>query len=193
MYKEILKYWFGELNENGMPKEQKYDLWFGKSEETDKYLTDEYKDLLESAKRGELDDWKNEPDSLVALIVLLDQFSRNIYRDTSGMFAADSQALELAKLSLDFEIPTIYKVFTYMPFMHSEDLEEQNRCVELFEDLVDKTDGEAKESVKNNLDYAIQHRDIVEKYGRFPHRNEILGRESTSEELEYLAKPGAGF
>lgn len=193
MYKEILNYWFGELNEHGMPKDAKYDLWFGKSEETDKYLTEEYKDLLESAKRCELDDWKNEPDSLVALIVLLDQFSRNIYRDTPGMFAADCQALELAKLSLGFELPTIYKVFTYMPFMHSEDLEEQNKCVELFEDLVDKTDGEAKESVKNNLDYAIQHRDIVEKYGRFPHRNEILGRESTEDEMEYLAKPGAGF
>ena len=194
MYKQILDYWFGDLDPvTGKTTTDKFGIWFGKSEETDQYLTDNYKELLESAKRGELSDWQNDSDSMIALIILLDQFSRNIYRDTPEMYSADDLAVELARKSLEFDLPTAYRVFSYMPFMHSEDLDDQNLCVDLFTQLVESVHEQAKESVQGNLKYAIEHRDIVEKYGRFPHRNKILGRQSTPEELEYLAQPGAGF
>lgn len=185
----ILDYWFGELDPNtGMPKEDKYPLWFGKSEQTDQYLTENYQELLEQAKRGELDNWLTNKDSTMALIILLDQFSRNIYRDTPKMYQADEKAIQIAKNNLDANPPAIYRVFTYMPLMHSEELADQELCVQMFQKMLDE--GHA---VKSNLEYAIKHRDIVARFGRFPHRNQILNRESTSEEIEFLKQPGSSF
>lgn len=184
----ILDYWFGELDSNGMPKNDKSDLWFGKSEQTDQYLTENYQALLEQAKLGQLDNWLSSNDSTMALILLLDQFSRNIYRDTPKMYEADEKALIIAKNFIPSAMPTIYRVFTYMPLMHSENLADQNLCVQLFQNMVDEG-----HPMQNNLDYAIKHRDIIAKFGRFPHRNQILGRESTSEEIEFLKQPGSSF
>lgn len=196
-YKDILEYWFGELDEYGRTDESRFKLWFGKSEETDQYLTENYKDLLESAKRGELDSWKESAEGLVAFIVLLDQFSRNIYRDTAEMYAADEQVLSVAKRAVetgvDKEMPISHRVFTYLPFMHSENLEDQEQCIELFKGLQNEVPEEVKKSIQGNIDYAIKHRDVVKGYGRFPHRNEILGRESIEEEKVYLSNPDAGF
>lgn len=196
-YQKILEYWFGELDEHGRADESRFKLWFGKSEETDQYLTENYTELLESAKRGELDAWKENAEGLVAFIVLLDQFSRNIYRDTAEMYAADEQVLNAAKhgveTGMDKEMPISHKVVTYMPFMHSENLEDQEQCIELFKNLQNEVPEAVKESVQGNIDYAIKHRDVVKEYGRFPHRNQILGRESTDKEKEYLSNPDAGF
>lgn len=185
----ILDYWFGEIDPNtGMPKTDKSSLWFGKSQETDQYLTANYQDLLEQAKQGQLDHWLSQTDSTMALIILLDQFSRNIYRDTPKMYEADDKAIQIAKNSLNKDLPAIYQVFTYMPLMHSEELADQELCVAMFQKMVNEG-----HSVQNNLDYAIKHRDIVAKFGRFPHRNEILKRESTPEEIKFLKQPGSSF
>lgn len=191
---DILDYWFGAIDpKTGMPTKPKYDLWFGKSKKTDDFLRKNYTKLLEEAKNNELDHWTQQTNSYIVLIVLLDQFSRNIYRDDPRMFEADPKALQLTKNKLNIKLPTIQKVFQYMPFMHSENLTDQEKCVQLFKELHQKAHPEVKESIANNLDYAIAHRDIIKKYGRFPHRNKILNRESTPEEKEYLSQPGAGF
>jgi uncharacterized protein (DUF924 family) len=180
-----------------MIAESKMDLWFGKSEETDRYVTEQYKELLEKAKRGELDDWAEDHEGLVALVVLLDQFSRNIYRGSAEMYAADEKVLAISKdtveRGVDVNMPAAHRIAVYMPFMHSEKFADQEKCVELFEKLHDEIEGEAKKMVSENIKWAIKHREVIKKYGRFPHRNEILGRDSTEAEKDYLAQPDAGF
>ncbi len=195
---EILTYWFGQLNsETGLATPEKSKIWFGKSVETDRFLTNKYKDLLEEAKLDKLNSWTESPDSTVALIILLDQFSRNIYRDTAEMYAADTQAIQIAKELItaqkDKNLPTAYRIFTYMPFMHSEKLEDQKQCIELFEKLHQSANPKAKEPIANNLKYAIAHHDIIAEYDRFPHRNKILGRTSTAAEIKFLTQPGSSF
>jgi uncharacterized protein (DUF924 family) len=195
---DILSYWLGQLNpETGQSTENKFPLWFGKSQETDDHLRETYGSLLEKAKAGELKDWEESPESLVALVILMDQFSRNIFRGTSGMYAADEKALSLSKQVVesgqDEQLPTAMRVFLYMPFMHSEELEDQEKCIEIFKKLKEQVPESIKDSIENNVIYAIKHRDIVKEYGRFPHRNEILSRANTPEEEVYLAQPGAGF
>lgn len=129
-----------------------------------------------------MDRWQEHPQSALALVIVLDQFSRNMFRDSPAMYETDKKALSVAKSAVergfDTELPAFQRWFLYMPFMHSEDPEDQRRSVELFQ----KLGGE----VETNLKYAIGHRDTVERFGRFPHRNEILGRKSTSEEKEFL-------
>ena len=174
----VLDFWFSELT----PED-----WFRKSDETDRTITDRFKDLHLALSREIPGEWRASPDARLALIIVLDQLPRNIYRGSPLAFATDGLALKEAKAALavgaDKAVAEDRRFFFYMPLEHAEDIDEQERCVTLFEAL-----GNA-----NYLDYAIQHRDLIERYGRFPHRNPILGRVSTPEEREYLAQPGAGF
>lgn len=182
-YVKVLDFWFEELTP---------EQWFKKDPNLDNLIRDKFEDLYSSITCGGYLQWRNNPFSLLAKIIVLDQFSRNMFRDTQKMFTFDMLALNLAKLGIDRgfdkELSFEERAFMYMPFMHSEDIEDQNKCVELFKEL-------AKEDSKyeNNLNFAIRHKEIIEQFNRFPHRNEILERPSTSQEIEFLKKPNSSF
>ncbi len=190
---DIHQFWFGELDEQGFCAPSFHSLWFKKSDATDRHCREQFGPWVERAIDGELAHWKADSRSLIALILLLDQFTRNIYRDSAEAFAGDAQALAAATACVDsgrhLQLPPIHRVFLYMPLEHSEDLETQQRCVALFEALATET-GDA--DIAGFGRYAVAHRDVIAQFGRFPHRNAVLGRESTAAEIEYLNNHG-GF
>ena len=183
---EVLEFWFGREGEPGHGEFR--EAWFRKDPEFDRQVRDRFEDLHEAAAAGELDDWKEEARSCLALVILLDQFPRNMFRGDPRSYATDRKAQETAEYAvdraLDRELPAFQRMFLYMPFMHSEDLEHQRRSVELFRALGGKDDATG---------YAVRYMEIVERFGRFPHRNEILGRQTTPEEAEFLTQPGSSF
>lgn len=195
----ILDFWFGEMKEGEPPSSEKQKMWWAKDDSIDKYIEDNFGVCVEKASEGNLDSWLETPRGNLALIILLDQFSRNIYRDTPGAFENDSQALKVADsgitVGMDKELHPVMRIFFYIPFMHSEDLEMQKRSVELYSLLEEecRNNESVRKVVSNSLDFAHRHKEIIERFGRFPHRNDILGRESTPEEIEFLKKPGSSF
>jgi uncharacterized protein (DUF924 family) len=196
---DVLLFWFGPVGRDGRVAPEVVASWFTADESFDEQIRDHFDDTLEQAARGELDGWKATPRGRLALVILFDQFSRNMYRGTPRAFAYDAQALALATEGIaagaDAELRPIERVFMYLPFEHAEDLAAQDRAVALCEALqatVPSGDPDAK-LFAGYLDYARRHRDVIAKYGRFPHRNAILGRASTPDEQTYLAQPGAGF
>ncbi len=185
----ILDFWFGRENEPGYGEFR--NVWFQKDEDFDREVQTRFHEDYERAANGELDGWRDEARSALALVILLDQFPRNMFRGDGRTHATDAKALETAEYAidraLDRELPAFQRMFLYMPFMHSEDVETQRRSVELFERLA------AEDGAPDLTSYAVGHRDIVERFGRFPHRNAILGRETTPEEAEFLTQPGSSF
>jgi uncharacterized protein (DUF924 family) len=164
------------------------EAWFTKDPEFDQRVRDRFEALHQAAAAGELDDWKEEARSCLALVILLDQLPRNMYRGDPRSYATDYKAQETAEHAVDRafdrELPAFQRMFLYMPFMHSEDLAHQRRSVELFRALGGENDATG---------YAVRHMEIVERFGRFPHRNEVLGRQTTPEEAEFLTQPGSSF
>jgi len=194
---EIIEFWFP-------PEQARADaLWWGKDPALDAEIERRFGPTLARASQGELDDWAASARGRLALVVVLDQFSRNIYRGDAKTYAQDARARALAHEGLsrghDRELTPHQRLFLYMPLEHSEALDDQQRCVELVEALAADVAAEPgvsedrRKRFANYIDYAIAHRDIVARFGRFPHRNEILGRESTAEEREFLTKPGSSF
>jgi uncharacterized protein (DUF924 family) len=173
---EVLEFWFGSEDdpEYGRFREE----WFRKDPDFDARITARFADLYEEAASGELDGWREAAESCLALVIVLDQFPRNMFRGDA------KYAVEHA---LDRELPAFQRMFLYMPFMHSESVEDQRLSVELFERLA------GEEGAPDVVSYAVGHRDIVERFGRFPHRNEILGRETTPEEAVFLTTEGSSF
>jgi uncharacterized protein (DUF924 family) len=186
---DVLDFWFGREGEEGYEEFQ--EAWFTKDPEFDREIRDRFEPVYEEAADGRLDHWKSEARSCLALIVVLDQFPRNMYRGDSRMYAADALAREAARHAVehayDRELSPYGRMFLYLPFEHSEDLEDQRFSVELFRGLA------AKMGSEDLLGYAVRHLEIVEQFGRFPHRNEILGRRTTPEEAEFLRGPGSSF
>jgi uncharacterized protein (DUF924 family) len=188
-FREVLDFWFGPAGspEYGRPRE----AWFKKSEAFDEAIRARFLDLHAQAADGQLHAWQAAPDSLLALIVVLDQFPRNLFRGTSRAFATDAQALAAAQLAvdrgLDRLLSPVQRWFVYLPFEHAEDLALQRRCLELFEGLRGGADS------ADTIDYARRHYEIITRFGRFPHRNAVLGRVSTPEEIEFLKQPGSRF
>ena len=183
----IHEYWFGRLDEAGMCAADRNALWFNANAQDDAHCRERFHTLVDLAVAGDLDDWAAQDDSLVALLVLLDQFTRNIYRGTARAFSGDTRALTLAQETIASgryqRLPAIHQVFLYMPLEHCEDPEVQEECVTLFEELAVVT-GNAQ--IASFTRYAVAHRDVIARFGRFPHRNAILGRESSPQELAYL-------
>ncbi len=185
----MLDFWFGAIGstEYARPRE----AWFKKSDAFDDTIRARFLDLHRQAADGQLQAWQAAPDSLLALIVVLDQFPRNLFRGSSRAFATDAQALAAAQLAVSrgYErmLAPVQRWFVYLPFEHAEDPALQRRCLELFEGLRDDPDS------AGTIDYARRHFEIVARFGRFPHRNDALGRSSTPEELEFLRQPGSGF
>jgi uncharacterized protein (DUF924 family) len=177
---EILKFWFEETEP---------EQWFQKNSDFDAAIRNRFDNDYAMAMDGIYDGWMDTPKGCLALIILLDQFPRNMFRDRLQMFASDGKALSIAKHAVakgfDKDMTLHEKVFTYLPFEHSENLDDQIKSLELFAPTRDE----------NPLfyDYAKKHYDVIKKFGRFPHRNAILERQSTKLEEEYLAKPGSGF
>jgi uncharacterized protein (DUF924 family) len=186
----VLDFWFAA---EGTPEHGAVrDLWFRKSDETDRQIAERFGPLIEQALRGELEAWAAEPRSALAQIVLLDQFTRNSFRDTPRAFAGDKRALAAAMALVgsrqDEALLPVQRVFVYLPFEHAEGIGMQEEALRLFTRLVT----EAPE-LQNMLDYAQRHHAVVQRFGRFPHRNAILGRQSTAEEIEFLKQPGSRF
>jgi len=186
---DILDFWFGA---RGSPERGTLRfVWFRKDPEFDEEIRRRFGDLHAAVARGERDDWHSAPESLLALVIVLDQFSRNLYRDDPRSWAQDERALAFAKLALargnDARIGPIERLFLYLPFEHSENLEDQERAVLLMSSL------EAFGETRGFTQWAEKHRDVVKRFGRFPHRNEALGRVSTPEEIEFLKEPGSRF
>ena len=156
-------------------------LWFKSTPEFDQELMARFEGLYQQARQGGLDTWEETPIGALALVIILDQFPLNMYRDQASSFSAEGMAREVARRLLDRDgdqgLTDEQKAFLYLPFMHSERLEDQDRSVELYEAT----------GLEDNLRFARHHREIVRRFGRFPHRNAILGRESSPEELAYLA------
>ena len=186
---EVLDFWFGREDEPGYGEFR--DAWFRKDDGFDQEVRERFGFLYERAAAGALDGWRDDARSCLALVICLDQFPRNMFRSDGRTHATDAKAVETARYAveraLDRELPPFQRMFVYMPFMHSENLEDQRRSVELFGRLAEKP------GAPDVTSYAVGHMEIVERFGRFPHRNVILGRETTPEEAEFLEKPGSSF
>ncbi len=178
MYTEILTFWFDET----APAQ-----WWKKDDDFDRTIIERFSAVHYGATRCELFGWRKDARGRLAEIIVLDQFSRNMFRGSPRCFAQDALALALAQEAIacgaDAVLTPIERSFLYMPFMHSESLKIHEVAVDLF----------CENGIPGNLDYELKHKAIIERFGRYPHRNSILGRESTEEELEFLQLPGSGF
>ena len=174
----ILHFWFTELT----PKQH-----FAKDAALDEAIRTRFGSVLTAAAKCELFAWRATPEGRLAEVLVLDQFSRNVYRDTPHAFAQDALALvlaqELVASTLDRSLPLAQRSFAYMPYMHSESLAIHTQAVQLF----------SQPGLENNLSFELRHQEIIDRFGRYPHRNAILGRTSTAEELTFLSEPGSSF
>jgi len=178
MHREILRFWFEEID---------HSQWWAKDDDFDKSIIERFSDIHARATCCEFFEWRNEARGRLAEIIVLDQFSRNMFRGSPLSFAQDPLALALAQEAItakaDKVLSPTERSFLYMPFMHSESLRIHEVAMELFRN----------NGIQSSLDFEITHKQIIERFGRYPHRNNILGRESTTEEIEFLKQPGSGF
>jgi uncharacterized protein (DUF924 family) len=174
----ILKFWFEEIG---------HSQWWTKNDEVDQQIRDRFAEIHQKAIRCELFDWRKDAAGRLAEIIVLDQFSRNLFKDSPLSFANDSLALGLSQEAIsvgaDQSLSPIQRSFLYMPFMHSESLIIHEIAMDLYK----------KNGIQSNLDFEIKHQEVIKKFGRYPHRNKILGRASTRAEIDFLKQPGTGF
>ncbi|HEV3105712.1 MAG TPA: DUF924 family protein [Trinickia sp.] len=188
--RDVLDFWFGEPGSVRFGKRSK--RWFAGDAALDRTVRERFGATLVAACRGDCDDWQRSPLGALALVIVFDQFSRNAYRGSADAFAGDARALDVARemvaTGADLRLPTLYhRAFAYMPFEHDESLAAQRESVRLFEAL-------AREAgPRDFLDSARRHAQVIERFGRYPHRNAALGRASTDEEIAFLREPGSSF
>lgn len=196
-FQSVLDFWFGKSGSDVDILEQQSALWWGKDASVDKEIETRFGASLNCLVAGQLGDWRQLPESYLAMIILADQFSRNIYRDSARAFAQDEKAPQLAlegiAAGIDLKLSLVQRVFFYLPLEDAEFLLMQEKSVDLFRHIYEAAPENIRERVKGHLDYAISHRQVIEKFGRYPHRNAVLGRQSTPEEIDYLNQPGSGF
>ena len=185
---EILTFWFGDPS--GLTAQNRKE-WFAKDPAFDQAIRDRFLPVYEQAAAGLLDHWQDTAAGVLVLILVLDQFPRNLFRGEPRSFATDGKALALTQHAiargLDQTLPLIQRWFVYLPLMHSEDLQIQHQSVEMFRQFA------ADPETQSSYPYAIKHREVIEQFGRFPHRNAILGRGNTLEETAFLKQPGSSF
>jgi uncharacterized protein (DUF924 family) len=193
----ILEYWLGSNADDATVAAERSNLWWSRNAAVDDEIRQRFEPLVLKAASGELTAWASKPKGLLPLILLTDQFPRNIYRDSARAFAFDAKALvwcrDGIKSDFDLKLRPIERVFFYLPLEHAEALEYQEQAVKLFRQLAESVTGDHGTLFEEYLDFAVRHRDIIARFGRFPHRNKILGRESTAEELEFLSERGSSF
>ncbi len=194
---QILQEWFGELSPSGEVDPTVAQRWWVKDPAFDEHLRERYGAWHERAIAGELDEWIHEPRSCLALIILLDQFSRQLHRGSPLAFAGDSRALEIAERALargfDQQVHPIERVFFYMPFEHAESRTAQERSVELFAQLLEEAPPGQRAMYQEFYDFAVKHKVIIDRFGHFPHRSATLDRPMTDEEREFLTQPDSSF
>jgi uncharacterized protein (DUF924 family) len=187
-YQAVLDYWFGDGSDAGR---RQRELWFAGSARVDAEVRERFLHEVERAERGEFNHWQENPDACLALIILLDQFPLMIFRGEARGYLDGDLALPVARHLVEQGFDKGYtpseRLFAYLPFEHSEDLADQERALELFGKIRDLP------GMATAYDYAIKHWEVVKRFGRFPHRNEVLGRSSTAEEIEFLKLPGSRF
>jgi uncharacterized protein (DUF924 family) len=195
---QVLDFWFGKCDADGSLDPAKRKMWFSDGRNHDADIRKRFGKLHRRAARGELDaEWAATPRGRIALIVVLDQFSRHIHRGTATAFALDPGAQRLAvagvEQGMDRALIPAQRAFCYLPFEHAEDLELQRLGARSFERLATEVAPAWRKEYIGFADYSGHHRDIIERFGRFPHRNKVLGRSSTPEEVEFLKQPGSSF
>ena len=187
--REVLDFWFGAATSGAYGTARKE--WFRKDAAFDALIADRFAALHARLERGESTGWDDAPDALLARIVVLDQLSRNMFRDTPRAYASDAIALACARLMVergwDMDVLPVQRMFVYLPYEHSEQLADQDLCVELMQRVA------VDPALADMPQWAEKHRVVVARFGRFPHRNAILGRSSTPEEIEFLRQPGSSF
>lgn len=196
----ILAFWFGagydQLGDPTVAGRQS-KLWWGKNPEADEEIRARFGSLVISAGRGERDEWKATPSGWLALILLTDQFPRNMYRNTADMYRFDGYARELSangiEAGIDQQLRLIERVFFYLPLEHAESAEDQRWCVDLMRGLAREAPEAERDVFEDFVNYAEAHARIIDRFGRFPHRNKILGRTSSKEEIAFLRQPGSSF
>lgn len=193
---DVLAYWFGDDVLNSVP-DKASKIWFGKDPAIDQYLKTHFQVAIDEAMAGKYDQWCDTPEGRLALIILLDQFSRNIYRETPRAFAQDAKALALAKIGVklqqDLQLSHVERIFFYLPFEHSENKHDQEVSVKLFTQLTIDPPDYLTEFFNMTLDYALRHKEIIDRFGHFPHRSEIIGRPLSAAEREFLQEPNSSF
>ena len=198
---EILRFWFGDLDDQTpLDKNPLVKRWFTKNENFDREIFKRFKDILERAGKNEFQDWEQDAKGRLALVILFDQFPRNMYRNNPQMFTYDSLALNLTLRTMykkiDQGLHLVERVFLYMPLQHAEDIEIQKLSLQRFESLVVQSEKMCPSNTPYyayTLQYAKRHHDIIAEFGRFPHRNTILNRSSTEGEMDFLKEPGSAF
>ena len=190
----ILRFWFGEDSLHPLTNSK---MWFSKDHALDEVIRTNFGAMLDDAGTGAFDDWARTYRGALALVILCDQFPRNIFRGEDQAFAYDQRALRASQIAVDHgfdkELNCVERCFLYLPFEHAENIDVQSQSVELFSSLLEDAQGEELAFINEAIRYAKRHHEIIEKFGRFPHRNEMLGRESTREEKQFLKQPGSYF
>lgn len=193
----IRSYWFGNHSTDAAVMQAQRALWWSKNPALDAEIRARFEPMVRLAASRSLDMWTATPQGTLALILLADQFPRNMYRGNPDAFAYDQLAREWCLFGLerrfDARLRPIERVFFYLPLEHSENVEHQDKSVQLFTRLFQSVPADQVEDFRGFLTYALRHRRVISRFGRFPHRNAVLGRESTEEELAFLAEPGSSF
>jgi len=193
----VLDFWFGQDVDDARTAKSQAKLWWSKNEVQDAAIRDQFADQNAQAIRGELDSWQHTAEGRLALVILCDQFPRNMYRATPKSFACDAQARAYTEAGLaaqaDRHLRPIQRVFFYLPLEHSEALTDQDRAVALYDALRNEVPEAQREIFEGYYRFAIRHREVIQRFGRFPHRNVILGRSSTPAEVQFLSEPGSSF
>lgn len=194
---QVLEFWFGDALASPEQVDARVELWFSRNDDFDREIRRRFAPLPELATRGGLDGWRAEASSALALVLVLDQFPRNLYRNSARAFEFDPFALEVALDSVaqgfDQELHPLPASFFYLPLEHAEAIEPQDRAVRLFEQLTGRASAEQRPLFEKFASYARRHRDVIRRFGRFPHRNEMLNRQSTLAEVAYLESGGERF
>jgi uncharacterized protein (DUF924 family) len=194
---QIHDFWFSDRELDSPQLDSRMDRWFGASDELDEQIRSEFGELIERATAGQLDDWTSTPQGRLALIILLDQFTRNIHRGTAQAFLHDKKALKLAiegTMAGDYKkLNAVERMFFFMPLQHAESLNIQEKSVSVFQALANTVPGTLHETFLTAAQFAELHRDIVAKFGRFPHRNAVLGRPNSNAETTYLSDNNPTF
>ena len=193
----ILLFWFKEQELSGPQIDRRMDIWFGTDPVLDHEIEKEFGDDVAAASEGRLDHWAADPHGRLALILLIDQFRRNIYRNSAEAFSMDKLALKLcvegAMEKKDIGLTPLQRIFFYMPLQHAESRKVQEKSVNLYNRLAEAVSPTYRETLLTITQFAELHRDIVDQFGRFPHRNKLLNRDNTAEEDEYLATDSPDF
>lgn len=193
----ILHFWFGHAEQAALPSTHRTWVWFSQDPVNDAEIKEKFLVDIEAAIAEKYKDWEANPRGCLALVIILDQFPRNVFRNTPKAFEQDRQAMDVCLRGIehqhDHKLSLLERAFFYFPLMHSENLEMQNLSIRAFEMLLGLSFQETRPIFAKFLDYAIRHREIIARFGRFPHRNDTLGRISTDEEREFLKDTGNSF